>query len=46
MIIEGLFSSVLHKNICCVEAILMSTHNICCRGDSNEYPQHMLTRRF
>ena len=36
-------------NITCMafaEVILMNTHNICtCRGDSNEYPQHMLLPR-
>ena len=44
MIIKGYLFLFLHKNICCGysgEAILMSTHNKCHRGDSNEYPQHM-----
>ena len=38
MIIEGQFSSVLHKNICC-------GYSLARRGDSNEYPQHMFSWR-
>ena len=40
MIIEGSFSSVLHKNICCGYSLESPR-----RGDSNEYPQHMLLWR-
>ena len=36
MIIEGEFSSVPHKNICCWYSLESPR-----RGDSNEYPQHM-----
>ena len=35
MIIEGYFSSVLHKSLCCGYSLEWPR-----QGDSNEYPQH------
>ena len=38
---EGLFSSVLHKNVCCEFSLeLPRRGDSNGQGDSNEYPQH------
>ena len=40
MIIEGYFSSVLHKNICCGYSLELPR-----QGDSNEHPQHVFMEK-